>query len=76
MYTVIGIERKIGNYEGYNYDNTLIHVSEPITRNGDGVRCSTIKIKTCNLDEVIELGFVIEPYFDKYHNCTKIVRKE
>lgn len=76
MYTIIGIERKLGQYEGYNYDNTLLHVTEPIVKNGSGVRVSTIKIKTALLDEVMELGFVVEPLFDKYKNCIRLIRKE
>lgn len=70
MYTIIGIERKQGMYEGNAYDNYMLYCSYA-KKGTDGVATVTFKVKTCNLGHV-ELGQVITPYFDRYGNVIEV----
>ena len=66
MYTVIGKQRKTGEYNGKAYDNTCLYVTY---NNGkaEGLACATLKGKTENIGHV-EVGAEITPYYDQYGN--------
>ena len=74
MYTVIGIERKRGTYEGRAYDNTIVHATyekasdENVTVNGQCV--VTFKSKT-EVAQSICLGDLVSPLYDRYGNVVK-----
>ena len=50
MEKVICVERKKGEYQGYNYDNYLIHVvSDPVNKDDcRGVKTRIIKLNSIN----------------------------
>ena len=71
MYTVVGVERKVGVYEGREYDNTILHC----TYNKDkceGVAVCSVKVKTSRLDEVVEVGASVSFLYDQYGNCARV----
>lgn len=64
--TVIGKQRKVGNYEGYDYDNTTIYATiegEKV----EGLKCGEFKFKTAKLPDSIGIGDTIEVYYNQYN---------
>ena len=67
---VIGIERKEGVFKTPDkkqipYDNTYLYCV--YTQEGvDGHKCAEYKIKTKNLRDQIEVGDLIEVYYNQY----------
>lgn len=71
-------------YEHLNYlskksntqvDGYRIHVTDEITSNGSGVRCSSYWVKTSVFEESkLTVGSKIEVYFDAYRNVQKLLR--
>lgn len=70
-YTVIGYQRKQGNYQGYDYDNYVISCVRPADkqRGEDGQIVEILKIKARFLQALPELGTEIEPIYNSYGNC-------
>ena len=76
MYEVIGIEKRVGVYEGRAYNNTILHTT--FTKDTAGVEgyCTAIlKIKTSNCPSV-KLGDIVDPLYDKYGNVVHLVVKQ
>ena len=71
MYTVIGIERKVGKYEGREYDNTILHCSYE-KKDVDGVCVVSIKVKTERIDYPLELGCTVSPLYDRFGNVVQL----
>ena len=73
-WTVIGLVRSTGEFEGFTYDNTTFHCSRPAneTKGGIGSVVAAFKIKTNKLDFEPEIGQVISPYFDQFKNVDYI----
>lgn len=71
MEKVICVERKKGEYQGYNYDNYLIHVvSDPVNKDDcRGVKTRIIKLKSkdiSNENPMLWLDKEIEILYDQY----------
>lgn len=87
MLTIIGVQRKTGEFQGREYDNIMIHCSEdnPSTPTICGNVCETLKVKTSSIREAFDglvtcdsdwrelVGQKIRPYFDRYG---KVIRCE
>ena len=72
MYTIIGIEKRVGVYEGKAYDNTILHVTYPKDNaNVVGVCTAILKIKTANCPSVA-VGDRVDPLYDKYGNVVHL----
>ena len=72
MYTIIGIEKRVGVYEGKAYDNTILHVTySKDNTNVEGVCVASLKIKSANCPSVA-LGDLVEPLYDKYGNVVHL----
>ncbi len=72
MYTIIGIEKREGFYEGNAYNNTILHTT--YTKESEticGLCSAALKIKTVNCPEV-KLGDVVDPLYDKYGNIVHL----
>ena len=69
MYTIIGIEKREGVYEGNAYNNTILHTTytKENTRGVNGLCVATLKIKTANCPP-LSLGDCVVPLYDKYGN--------
>ena len=66
MYTIIGIEKREGVYEGNSYNNTILHTT--YTKQGvNGLCVAALKIKTANCPPV-NIGDSVDPLYDKYGN--------
>ncbi|MBQ8433019.1 MAG: hypothetical protein IJX28_09070 [Clostridia bacterium] len=73
MYTIIGIEKREGVYEGNAYNNTILHTTYTKVNAGNtiGLCVATLKIKTANCP-VIALGDCVDPLYDKYGNIVHL----
>lgn len=84
MLKVIGIQTKVGEYQGHKYDNIVLHcvcTDEVDTLKGDTTKI--VKIKRANLDRVFLgkiktdeqltslIGKQIYPLYDDYKNCIR-----
>ena len=69
MYTIIGIEKREGVYEGTAYNNTILHTTynKPNAEKVTGLCVATLKIKTANCP-ALSLGDSVDPLYDKYGN--------
>jgi hypothetical protein len=87
MLSIIGVQRKIGEFQGKEYDNIMIHCQDdnPSTPTICGNTCEVLKVKTSQIREVFDgivkgdadwrdlIGQPIRPYFDRYG---KVIRCE
>ena len=73
MYTIIGIEKRNGVYEGKAYDNTILHTTYKKEQSGscEGLCVATLKIKTA-LCPALKLGDSVDPLYDKYGNVAHL----
>lgn len=84
IYTVIGITRRQGIYQGSDYDTTTIHTTfEPFPSDdlkfNDGLSVRQLKVKTPHYDkmvavEPISIGDDIDARTDKFGNLLSYVR--
>ena len=73
MYTIIGIEKREGVYEGTAYNNTILHTTykKENAENCNGLCVATIKIKTAICPSVA-VGDSVDPLYDKYGNVAHL----
>lgn len=72
-YLVIGMERKEGVYQGYAYDNTYYHCT--YEKEGvEGLACTSIKVKTANVNEAVTVGDTVAVYYDRYGKPTAVYK--
>ncbi len=71
MYTVVGKERKVGTYEGREYDNTVLHCMYEKEK-CDGQAVFAVKVKTARLDEDVPIGAKVGFLYDQYGNVAKV----
>lgn len=73
MYTVIGIEKRVGVYEGRAYDNTILHCTyeKPNATDVDGLCTAVLKIKTA-ICPAVKLGDGVDPLYDRYGNVAHL----
>lgn len=82
MFKLIGKEHKVGNYQGKDYDNTVLHCMTELPNNAenDGFKVETKKVKaTVKPYQAFIVGDFYETYYDNYGNVAvvnKIERKE
>lgn len=65
MNKIIGLERKIGEYQGYKYDNTIVYFVTDTVPDVLGFKGGTAKVKTSLLSKatgvpVSDLGVIID----------------
>lgn len=70
MYTIVGIEKREGVYEGKAYSNKVLHCTYP-KKDMEGVATVSIKIKTVDCPEVT-IGDTVSPLYDRYGNCVHL----
>ena len=70
MYTIVGIEKKEGVYEGKSYANTILHVTYT-KENADGLCVTTLKVKSA-LCPIVEIGDVVSVLYDRYGNIAQV----
>lgn len=81
---ILGFEFKRGEYQGHNFDNTILYLAYPIEKNGNGYKVDKCKCKTqiftdfvdsnnFDLDDIINTEIIA--YYDKYGNITMIGKK-
>lgn len=71
MLKVIGIERKKGTYQGFEFDNYVCHcVDDPVNSNDKkGTMTEIIKLKAKDVEKLNPFTWInkkIEIYYDKY----------
>ena len=85
MLKIVGIQRKTGNFQGRDYDNTNFHClnDSPHTPTICGSVCEILKIKTALINQVFGglvsndsdyrdmIGLAIVPYYDQYGNVIR-----
>jgi len=73
MYTIIGIEKREGVYEGNAYNNTILHCTykKENAENCTGLCVATLKIKTA-ICPVVKVGDGVDPLYDKYGNVAHL----
>ena len=73
MYTIIGIEKREGVYEGTAYNNTILHTTykKENAENINGLCVATLKIKTAICPSVA-VGDSVDPLYDKYGNVAHL----
>ncbi len=71
-FTVLGIKRKAGEYEGRSYDNTYLHCSYFDDKMDEGVAVTTVKVKTDYIDEPISVGDKVRFFYDRYGNAVQV----
>ncbi|MBQ7348168.1 MAG: hypothetical protein IJW55_09430 [Clostridia bacterium] len=73
MYTIIGIEKREGIYEGTAYNNTILHTTytKKDAENVCGLCVSALKIKTA-ICPIVNLGDSVDPLYDKYGNIAHL----
>lgn len=73
MYTIIGIEKREGVYEGTAYNNTILHTTykKENAENVNGLCVATLKIKTA-ICPAVNVGDSVDPLYDKYGNIAHL----
>ena len=71
-FKIVGIERKVGEYQGRTYDNTVLHCTYEKEHLDEGVAVSSIKIKTDRIDEPLQVGDVVSFFYDQYGNVLQV----
>ncbi|MBE6601229.1 MAG: hypothetical protein E7637_01825 [Ruminococcaceae bacterium] len=73
MYTIVGIERKKGVYDGREYDNTILHTT--FEKDGkatvEGLCTQSFKVKT-NICPAVVLGDCVDFMYDRYGNVVHV----
>ena len=77
MLKVIGVQHKSGDWEMEGkkgqYDNMMFYCSDNAEVEGlQGLRVSTIKIKTSLVDEMPSIGDDIQVYYDEYRKPVNV----
>lgn len=67
-FSVVGISRSVGDYNGQKFDNTYLHCIRPadVDRGQVGQICEIFKIKTSNLHTIPEINSFICPVYNKF----------
>lgn len=74
MYQVVGIERKTGEYNGKQYDNTILYCGYP--KDGvDGTAVEKFKIKTAHFTENVIVGDMIGVHYDRFGNVAAVYKE-
>ena len=71
-FTIIGIKRKTGNYEGRDYDNLYLHCTYLDDGMLEGVATTVVKIKQEHVDEQLKCGDKVTFFYDRYGNAVKV----
>lgn len=73
-FTVVGIKHATGEYQGVKFDNfNLQCLRDAASDSGEeGQICEIIKIKSSLLDEVPQIGQVVEPIYDRYGRVVRV----
>ena len=71
-FTIVGIERKVGEYQGRTYDNTILHCTYAKDAMDEGVAVSSVKVKTERIDESLQVGDIVTFYYDQYGNVLQV----
>ena len=71
-FTVVGIERKVGEYLGRKFDNTVLHCTYVKDKMEAGVACTSVKVKSERLDEPVAVGDRITFFYDQYGSVLKV----
>jgi len=72
---VVGIQRSVGNFEGYDYDNYKLHCLIPAdeTKEQSGQLSEIVKVPKAVFDKLdITIGDDIIPFYDKYGRLIRI----
>ena len=80
---VVGVGRSSGDYEGYKYDNFVLHCTEvPDDRTFTGLRCVMVKVKaSVFLEQVMPLvdgdvsrllGLTISVSYDRFGKVQRV----
>ncbi len=67
-FKIVGMERKVGEYQGREYDNTVLHCTYQKDSLLDGVAVSSIKVKSDRINEPLQIGDVVTFFYDQYGN--------
>lgn len=70
MYTVIGIERKVGKFEGRDYDNHVLHCTYK-KEGAQGECVVAVKVKTERLEAPVTIGDQVTFLYDQYGNVAR-----
>lgn len=70
MYTIIGIEKRQGVYEGNAYDNTILHCTYK-KQNVNGLCVLSLKVKTVNAPD-LKVGDNVNPMYDRFGNVVQL----
>jgi len=76
---ITGVERKQGEYEGTPYNNVIYHGTEPIEKDGLGLKVKSVKVKYAVLSELFNkqltekeifafVGKEVVFYYDEFKN--------
>lgn len=71
-FTVVGIERKVGEYLGRQFDNTVLHCTYEKDKLADGVACTSVKVKTERIDEPVQVGDKVTFFYDQYGSVLQV----
>ena len=71
-FKVVGIERKVGEYQGRSYDNTVFHCTYVKEQIEDGVAVASVKVKSERIDEPIQVGATVSFFYDQYGNVLQV----
>lgn len=73
MYTIVGIEKRSGVYEGRAYDNTILHCTymKQDATNTLGLCVATFKVKSA-ICPTVNLGDSVDPLYDRFGNVAHL----
>ncbi len=71
-FTIVGMERKVGEYQGREYDNTVLHCTYEKDSLLGGVAVLTIKVKSDRIEEPLEIGDHVSFFYDQYGNVLQV----
>lgn len=68
LFEVIGIQHKVGTYQGQPFDNMVFSVTTAadVQKGEFGLIASQIKVKTSLLTSIPTLGDIISPVYDRF----------
>lgn len=81
---ILGYEFKKGEYQGHNFNNTILYLAYPIEKDGKGFKVDKCKCKTQIFSDFVESNHLFEKdilnveiiaFYDKYGNITMIGKK-
>ena len=71
IFEIIGIQHKMGDFNGSRYDNMVFSVTRPAdaSKGEQGLIASQIKIKTELLNSIPSVGDSVIPIYDRFGRC-------